>query len=70
MAPGLTSPGGEMTEGLDVMAPVAVTAEGKVHAMAIGVLSMSTSDIKKKNKGQAIEVVQFMNDAIWKIKEV
>ena len=38
MAPGLTSEGGKVHEGLEKMAPVAITAEGKEHAMAIGVL--------------------------------
>ena len=45
MAPGLTSAGGKITPDLQVKAPVAITAEGKVHAMAIGVLSMSSEDI-------------------------
>ena len=57
MAPGLTSAGASMTPGLQVLAPVAVTAEGKTHAMAIGVLKMSVNDIKTKNKGEAIEVI-------------
>ena len=57
MAPGLTSAGGKLVPNLKVMAPVAVMAEGKKHAMAIGVLSMSSSDIQTVNKGQAIEVV-------------
>ena len=70
MAPGLTSEGGEIYAGLDVMAPVAITAEGKKHAMAIGVLNMSSTDIKEKNKGQAIEVVGFMNDALWHLKPI
>ena len=70
MARGLTSEGGRITPGLAVMAPVAITAEGKKHAMAIGVLTLSSDDIVKKNEGVAIEVVQFMNDAVWKLKEV
>ena len=45
MAPGLTSEGGSVHPGLTVKAPVAITAEGKQHAMAIGVLSMSSDDI-------------------------
>ena len=51
MAPGLTSEGGEIVPDLPVGAPVAVMAEGKQHAMAIGVLSMSSEDIVSKNKG-------------------
>ena len=42
MAPGLTSEGGEIYPNLAVGAPVAITAEGKQHAMAIGFLTMSS----------------------------
>ena len=49
MAPGLTSEGGSVVPDLPRMAPVAITAEGKQHAMAIGVLSMSScSEISKE----------------------
>ena len=57
MAPGLTSEGGIVTPDLQVKAPVAITAEGKKHAMAIGVLSMTSDEIVNVNRGQAIEVV-------------
>ena len=57
MAPGLTSAGGIVTPDLQVKAPVAITAEGKEHAMAVGVLSMSSDDIVSQNRGQALEVV-------------
>lgn len=70
MAPGLTSEGGIVTPDLGVRAPVAITAEGKQHAMAIGALSMTSSDIVNKNKGQAIEVVQYMNDSVWGLKPI
>lgn len=70
MAPGLTSAGGSVKPGLEVKAPVAIMAEGKVHAMAIGSLSMSSSEIVSKNKGQAIEVIQFMNDSVWGLKPI
>lgn len=70
MAPGLTSEGGELVRHLPKMAPVAVHAEGKEHAICIGVLSMSSSDIEDENKGQAIEVVQFYNDGIWFLRPV
>ena len=56
MAPGLTSPGGVVCPDLDVDAPVAITAEGKQHAMAIGILTMDSESIVTQNKGQAIEV--------------
>ena len=70
MAPGLTSEGGIVTPDLGVKAPVAITAEGKKHAMAIGVLSMTSDEIVSQNRGQAIEVVQFMNDSVWGLRPV
>ena len=57
MAPGLTSEGGIIHPDLDVGAPVAITAEGKEHAMGIGFLSMGSSAIGAKGKGEAIEVI-------------
>ena len=51
MAPGLTSEGGCVTPDLPVKAPIAITAEGKTHAMAIGVLCMSSADIVSQNRG-------------------
>ena len=38
MAPGLTSEGAKMTDDLEEGHPVAITAEGKKHAMGIGYL--------------------------------
>lgn len=70
MAPGLTSEGGCVTPDLPVNFPVAITAEGKKHAMGVGVLTMSSSDIVSKNKGQALEVVQFMNDSVWTMRPI
>jgi len=38
--------------------------------MAIGTLDMTSEDIVEKNKGQAIEVIQFMNDSVWGMRPV
>lgn len=57
MAPGLTSEGGNVVPNLGMRAPVAIMAEGKENAMAIGALSMTSDDIVSQNKGQAIEVI-------------
>eukprot|EP00806_Schmidingerella_arcuata_P006717 Macronucleus_7127.p1 GENE.Macronucleus_7127~~Macronucleus_7127.p1 ORF type:complete len:142 (+),score=21.78 Macronucleus_7127:1-426(+) len=70
MAPGLTSEGGIVHAGLPARAPVAITAEGKQHAMGVGVLSMSSEEIVSQNRGQAIKVVQFMNDSVWGLRPV
>ncbi|GAB9473201.1 Fumarylacetoacetate hydrolase domain-containing protein 2 [Globisporangium polare] len=65
MCPGLTSAGGEMSEELEAGTPVAIMAEGKEHAMAIGVLTLSTEEIRKQNKGIGIEMVHFLGDDLW-----
>ena len=70
MAPGLTSEGGKIFPDLPAGAPVAITAEGKQHAMGIGFLTMASDTIQSKGKGEAIEVIQFMNDALWTLKAV
>ncbi|KXS17668.1 hypothetical protein M427DRAFT_30157 [Gonapodya prolifera JEL478] len=46
MAPGLTSKGATMpAQSLEKGAPVAVYAEGKEHALAVGLLEMSTDEM-------------------------
>lgn len=45
MCPGLTSKGARMDEDLPVGAVCAIMAEGKQHAVAIGILKMSTQDM-------------------------
>ncbi|KAJ2533506.1 translation machinery-associated protein 20, partial [Coemansia sp. RSA 1933] len=45
---------------------VAVMAEGKEHALATGITKMSTSDIKTINKGNGVELVQYLGDPLWK----
>ena len=66
MAPGLTSPGGRM-EDVPAGHPVAIMAEGKEHAMGVGLMLMSTKAIRDENKGIAIELVQFISDGMWKL---
>mmetsp|Transcript_51288 Transcript_51288/g.94819 ORF Transcript_51288/g.94819 Transcript_51288/m.94819 type:complete len:181 (+) Transcript_51288:61-603(+) len=69
MCPGLTSKGGQMEE-VEEGAPVQITAEGTIYACAIGVMTMSTEDIKKINKGHCIEHIHYLDDGLWKLKEL
>ena len=66
MCPGLTSAGADMGTPLPEGAPVAVYAEGKEHALALGLMLMSTDAIKSINKGVAIEAVHFQGDDLFK----
>jgi PUA domain protein len=45
MCPGLTSAGGALDEEVSADAPVAIMAEGKQHALAIGYTKMSAQDM-------------------------
>lgn len=50
----------------DVDAPVAIYAEGKDHAMAVGLTKLSTADIRAVNKGIGVENIHYLNDGLWK----
>lgn len=69
MCPGLTSAGGEM-EDVPEGTPVQITAEGTVHACAVGVATMSTAAIRSVNKGVCIEMTHYLNDGLWNLKEL
>ncbi|OQS02398.1 hypothetical protein THRCLA_05225 [Thraustotheca clavata] len=70
MAPGLTSKGGEMPVTIEKGEPVAIMAEGKELAMGVGIMQMSTDEIRSKNKGIAIELSHFLGDDLWTLKKV
>ena len=65
MAPGLTSAGGKLADDLLEGDMVAVHAEGKQCAMAVGVMKMSSADVRAINKGIAIDNLHFLNDGLW-----
>eukprot|EP00038_Savillea_parva_P018131 m.22486 g.22486 ORF g.22486 m.22486 type:complete len:82 (-) comp3991_c0_seq2:124-369(-) len=43
----------------------ALFAEGKQHAMAIGITKMSTAEIREKNAGIGIDSIHCLNDGLW-----
>ena len=68
MCPGLTSPGASLPEeSIPEGTVVVVNAEGKENACMVGVLKMSTEDIKKINKGNGIENSHYLGDGLWKM---
>uniref|UniRef100_A0A1A9W791 PUA domain-containing protein n=1 Tax=Glossina brevipalpis TaxID=37001 RepID=A0A1A9W791_9MUSC len=69
MCPGLTSPGAIMTQA-ESKTVVAIMAESKEHALAIGVTTMSTEEIAKVNKGIGVETCHYLNDGLWKMKHI
>lgn len=80
MAPGLTSAGGRLpepkdgdersedgswTRELEKGEPVIITAEGKEHACAVGILVAGTKEVKAKGKGPVVEDAHFLGDGLW-----
>uniref|UniRef100_A0A914E0Q9 PUA domain-containing protein n=1 Tax=Acrobeloides nanus TaxID=290746 RepID=A0A914E0Q9_9BILA len=70
MCPGLTSPGAKMTDDLPKDSIVAIMAEGKEHAMAVGVMKMSSEEIRKINNGIGIDTITYLNDGLWRISTI
>ena len=56
MCPGLTSAGATIEDEADEGAVVAIYAEGKEHALAVGLTTMSTEDVRTKNKGSSVSM--------------
>ena len=57
--------GGSLPDEVEAEQPVAIFAEGKQHPLAVGLTQMSTTDIKEKNKGIAVENVHYLLDGLW-----
>lgn len=69
-SPGMTSPTGYLppsSANIPSGSPVAVHAYGKEHALAIGLLAMSTDEIRSLNKNIGVENVTFLGDDLWKV---
>ena len=46
---------------------VVVEAEGKESACLVGVLKMSTKDMKEKKKGVGLENGHYLGDGLWNL---
>ncbi|KAL7644979.1 UNVERIFIED_CONTAM: hypothetical protein RMT77_004796 [Armadillidium vulgare] len=69
MCRGLTSPGARMSK-VGEKRVVAVMAEGKQHALCVGLTSMSSENILTTNKGIGIENCHYLNDGLWQMKAI
>ncbi|KAL2872116.1 P-loop containing nucleoside triphosphate hydrolase protein [Aspergillus lucknowensis] len=70
MAPGLTSPGGQLPDSenaLEKGTVVAVRAEGKQEICMVGTLKVGTEEIKSKGKGVVIDDGHYLGDGLWKM---
>jgi PUA domain protein len=81
MCPGLTNVGGWMPDdeeeedgsirpALEKGDGVVIYAEGKEYPLAVGFMTMSSVDVRKKNKGTGIETCHFLGDGLWGTEEI
>lgn len=65
MAPGLTSAGGKLPDGIEANEYVLIMGEEKQHPLGIGIMKMKSEEIREKNSGIAIDLIQFCGDGLW-----
>lgn len=68
MCPGLTSAGGHLPPAdtaLPAETPVAIHAEGKEHAVGIGLTKLGTEEMRRVNKGVGVETMTYLGDDLW-----
>lgn len=66
MVPGLRSTRASLDDSIKKGSVVAIYAESKEHAIAVGVTQMSIKDIKVSDKGVAVENLHHVSDDLWK----
>lgn len=64
MSPGLTNENASM-DNVEKGKIVAIYVKDHEHAVAIGVTTKSTEDIKTENEGVAVETIHFVGDGFW-----
>jgi len=73
MCPGMTSKGGWLPPSESAIAaekPVAIYAEGKLHAAGLGLTKMDTEQMKKVNKDVGVELITHVGDDLWNMKKI
>lgn len=70
MVPGLRSERAVIENDVEKGQVVAVYAESKEHAIAVGLTKMSTAQMRLNDKGVAVENVHHLSDGLWKCNEL
>ena len=65
MCVGITSPGGDLPDGLEKGDPVSIHAEGKDLPFAVGIMVMSSEEIREVNEGYAVSHIHVIEDGLW-----
>jgi malignant T-cell-amplified sequence len=71
MCPGLTSAGGYLPPAdatLPAGTPVAIHAEGKEHAVGVGITKLDTEEMRKVNKDIGVETATYLGDDLWALQ--
>ncbi|KAJ7046612.1 hypothetical protein C8F04DRAFT_202829 [Mycena alexandri] len=71
MCPGLTSAGGYLPPAdaaLPANTPVAIHAEGKEHAVGVGITKLGTEEMRTVNKGVGVEIATYLGDDLWAVQ--
>ena len=50
--------------------PVSIYAQDKEHALAVGVMMMSTEEVRTINKGHGVESLHYLTDGLWHTRKV
>jgi predicted RNA-binding protein (TIGR00451 family) len=50
--------------------PVAIYAQDKENALAIGVMLMSTQEVRSVNKGHGVESLHYLTDGLWRTQKL
>jgi malignant T-cell-amplified sequence len=69
MAPGLVSAGGFVSENVEKGKPVQIWIENETEPQAVGVMLMSSEEVLRDKKGQAIDTIHYIGDGLCKIAE-
>jgi len=70
MCRGLTSAGAIMPVDLEAGSGIIIMAEGKEHALAVGVLKKSTKEIRATNSGVGVECCHFLGDGLFQTNSI
>lgn len=66
MVPGLRSERAVIEQDAEKGSIVAVYAESKEHALAVGIAEMSTHEMRATDKGVAVDNLHHVSDDLWK----
>ena len=70
MCPGLTHKNSSMDVDLPKGSAIVIMACNKENAIAVGMLTMSTEEIRAKNKGCGVQVDHCLGDGLFNTREL